>query len=310
VSDLQACDFLTSGQAPNDSVREAINRAYLANETEAVRSLLAQARLDPAAEDRVNQRARSLVGAVRARRADQGLLDAFMQEYDLSSEEGVILMCLAEALLRIPDADTAEKLIAEKGMAGVSIREIVKTAEQKNESALQYHFKNLEGLIQALRKSRNREIDERRSLLIEEALSKSPELTLRDICRLMVAPAFELSRSSASFRRYLRAFGHEITHAEASALAVANRTGGASTQRLGTYLREALPHLDEEAFRRRMDSALRFISASMVHQAGQKNAFRGSNADVFFNSLIDALVGMLSAPESEDTQQARRGALE
>ena len=54
------------------------------------------------------------MSAVRARRAEQGLLDAFMQEYDLSSEEGVVLMCLAEALLRIPDDDTAEKLIADK----------------------------------------------------------------------------------------------------------------------------------------------------------------------------------------------------
>jgi RHH-type proline utilization regulon transcriptional repressor/proline dehydrogenase/delta 1-pyrroline-5-carboxylate dehydrogenase len=98
----------------NDPIRDAINRAYLADETEAVSVLLAKARLDPDAENRVSQRARSLVSAVRARRAEQGLLDAFMQEYDLSSEEGVVLMCLAEALLRIPDDDTAEKLIADK----------------------------------------------------------------------------------------------------------------------------------------------------------------------------------------------------
>ncbi|HEY7765442.1 MAG TPA: bifunctional proline dehydrogenase/L-glutamate gamma-semialdehyde dehydrogenase PutA, partial [Aestuariivirgaceae bacterium] len=44
----------------------------------------------------------------------QGGIDAFMHEYSLSSEEGVVLMCLAEALLRIPDADTADKLIADK----------------------------------------------------------------------------------------------------------------------------------------------------------------------------------------------------
>ena len=62
----------------------------------------------------MNQRARNLVAAVRKRKAEQGVLEAFMQEYDLSSEEGVVLMCLAEALLRIPDDDTAEKLIADK----------------------------------------------------------------------------------------------------------------------------------------------------------------------------------------------------
>ncbi len=98
----------------NNPLRDKINRAYLADETESVNWLLARARLDSDAENRVNQRAQSLVRAVRSRRAEQGLLDAFMQEYDLSSEEGVVLMCLAEALLRIPDDDTAEKLIADK----------------------------------------------------------------------------------------------------------------------------------------------------------------------------------------------------
>ena len=39
-------------------------------------------------------------------------IDAFIQEYSLSSEEGVVLMCLAEALLRVPDAETADRLIA------------------------------------------------------------------------------------------------------------------------------------------------------------------------------------------------------
>jgi RHH-type proline utilization regulon transcriptional repressor/proline dehydrogenase/delta 1-pyrroline-5-carboxylate dehydrogenase len=98
----------------NDPLRGAINRAYLADETEIINLLLAKVQLGPAAENRISQRAQGLVSAVRARRAEQGLLDAFMQEYDLSSEEGVVLMCLAEALLRIPDDDTAEKLIADK----------------------------------------------------------------------------------------------------------------------------------------------------------------------------------------------------
>jgi RHH-type proline utilization regulon transcriptional repressor/proline dehydrogenase/delta 1-pyrroline-5-carboxylate dehydrogenase len=114
VNDGQACEFLISDPIQPDTLRDEINRLYHANEAEVVRLLLAEARLDPEAEDRVNNCARSLVRAVRARKAEQGLLDAFMQEYDLSSEEGVVLMCLAEALLRIPDDDTAEKLIADK----------------------------------------------------------------------------------------------------------------------------------------------------------------------------------------------------
>ena len=112
--DQQVHDFLTSGSVPRDPLRDAIDRLYHADEAEVVRSLLSEARLEPAAQARVDQRARSLVQAVRDRKAEQGLMEAFMQEYDLSSEEGVVLMCLAEALLRIPDDDTAEKLIADK----------------------------------------------------------------------------------------------------------------------------------------------------------------------------------------------------
>jgi RHH-type proline utilization regulon transcriptional repressor/proline dehydrogenase/delta 1-pyrroline-5-carboxylate dehydrogenase len=114
VNDQQVNDFLISHSAPPDELRDAIDRHYHANEGDVVQSLLAAARLEPGAQARVDQRAQSLVQAVRDRKADQGLMEAFMQEYDLSSEEGVVLMCLAEALLRIPDDDTAEKLIADK----------------------------------------------------------------------------------------------------------------------------------------------------------------------------------------------------
>ncbi len=79
-----------------------------------MKGLAEQARLPHAEALRVKEIARRLVADVRAHRSAQGGIDAFMQEYSLSSEEGVVLMCLAEALLRIPDAETADKLIADK----------------------------------------------------------------------------------------------------------------------------------------------------------------------------------------------------
>ena len=56
----------------------------------------------------------ALVETLRANRAREGGIDSFMQEYELSSREGVVLMCLAEALLRIPDDETADRLIRDK----------------------------------------------------------------------------------------------------------------------------------------------------------------------------------------------------
>jgi RHH-type transcriptional regulator, proline utilization regulon repressor / proline dehydrogenase / delta 1-pyrroline-5-carboxylate dehydrogenase len=93
---------------------KAISSHLFADETALVKSLASKARLSPEQERRVAENARRLVAAVRAKRHAQGGIDAFMQQYSLSSEEGVVLMCLAEALLRIPDAATADKLILDK----------------------------------------------------------------------------------------------------------------------------------------------------------------------------------------------------
>src|SRR5688500_3655104 len=104
--------------APSPS-RAAITAAWALDETAHVRELLATARqpfADWGEPDReaIHATAAELVRRVRARAADQGVIEAFMRQYDLGSEEGVLLMCVAEALLRIPDQDTADKLIRDK----------------------------------------------------------------------------------------------------------------------------------------------------------------------------------------------------
>ncbi|HSM20560.1 MAG TPA: proline dehydrogenase family protein, partial [Hyphomicrobiales bacterium] len=94
--------------------RAPIAADYLADETSLVRALLPAARLEPEMRPQVDADARRLVAAARAGRRKYGGVDAMMSEYGLSTEEGVVLMCLAEALLRVPDPDTADKLIADK----------------------------------------------------------------------------------------------------------------------------------------------------------------------------------------------------
>ena len=96
------------------ALRNAISDKLFADETSLVRELANEASLNSDDRKRVADLAKLLVAAVRANRQSQGGIDAFMQQYSLSSEEGVVLMCMAEALLRIPDAETADKLIADK----------------------------------------------------------------------------------------------------------------------------------------------------------------------------------------------------
>jgi RHH-type proline utilization regulon transcriptional repressor/proline dehydrogenase/delta 1-pyrroline-5-carboxylate dehydrogenase len=96
------------------ALREAITAAYRCPEPEAVAGLLPAATFRDDALARIRSRAGALVERVRAERTGASGVDALMSEFDLSSEEGIALMCLAEALLRIPDARTADRLIRDK----------------------------------------------------------------------------------------------------------------------------------------------------------------------------------------------------
>ena len=94
--------------------RDEIAQYHLADEARLVAGLVEQASNAEEKSRRIAAMAGDLVRAARANRHKHGGVDAFMHEYGLASEEGVVLMCLAEALLRIPDTNTADALIAEK----------------------------------------------------------------------------------------------------------------------------------------------------------------------------------------------------
>lgn len=204
--------------------------------------------------------------------------------------------------------DAAEALISEKGIRNVSIKEIVAAAGQKNESALQYHFRNLRGLINAIHARRAEQTQAERAGLLAELLSSGKPPELRDLCRIMVMPNFLLAKSSTGYRRYIAAFAHEIAVSNDSALVIVARmgAGGESGRRLGHFLRAALPHLDEKTYRQRMEIAVRTGSILLGHHARQKSASRGKSADFFISNLIDAIEGILRAPVSKETRSIYR----
>ena len=81
-------------------------------------ALLQGAERSPAAEARIDARATALVTAIRERTGRLGGVEDFLHAYSLSTKEGLALMVLAEALLRVPDADTADRLIEDKLRSG------------------------------------------------------------------------------------------------------------------------------------------------------------------------------------------------
>ena len=98
---------------PQTALRRAVTAAYRRDEAECLAPLLAAATVTPRQKEAIAATGRRLITALRAKRSSTGV-ESLIQEYSLSSQEGVALMCLAEALLRIPDSATRDALIRDK----------------------------------------------------------------------------------------------------------------------------------------------------------------------------------------------------
>src|ERR1700683_3685123 len=105
----------------------AFQAPYARPDEELAAGFLAQAERDSAAESRIDARARKLVEAIRAKAHGFGGVEDFLHAYSLSTKEGLALMVLAEALLRVPDAATADRLIEDKLAAGRWLESDVKS---------------------------------------------------------------------------------------------------------------------------------------------------------------------------------------
>jgi len=96
----------------------ALTRLYLANEGECLKHLVSKADLDETTRQKINQTAMSLADAARSGARRGQIIDQFLQQYGLASDEGVTLMRLCEALIRTPDAKTAYILMRDKITSG------------------------------------------------------------------------------------------------------------------------------------------------------------------------------------------------
>ncbi len=107
---------VTSPKLPRNSAqyldRGELRRAYRAEEDACVAERLAQAAPARKVSEAAAELAIDLIEGARSHKASG--IDAFLQQYGLDTEEGIALMCLAEALLRVPDDETADALIKDK----------------------------------------------------------------------------------------------------------------------------------------------------------------------------------------------------
>ena len=94
-------------------LRRNIRQLHLAEEAAVIEKSIAEAKIDRTERTAFSARAVNMVNSIRAD-DEPGLMEVFLAEYGLSTDEGVALMCLAEALLRVPDSETIDDLIEDK----------------------------------------------------------------------------------------------------------------------------------------------------------------------------------------------------
>lgn len=188
----------------------------------------------------------------------------------------------------------AERLFAQRGIARVSLRQIVAAAGQRNVSAVQYHFGSKESLVEAIMAHRNQAIDQRRDVLLA-GLNETGGL--RSLVEAMVHPFAEWLRPGSNYARFLAQAVNDPVQDHLMPAGGPEREAG---RRIAALIRKALPAMAPEVRTRRIHSAWRLLI--QVLAAHERELERGGRPPVstpdLATELVDMILGMISAPVS------------
>ena len=201
------------------------------------------------------------------------------------------------ALLR-----AAERLFAELGIGPTSTRAILREAGQRNESALQYHFGGREGLIDALYAERGAQVGDERERMLRELDASGDVQDVRRLCAVAVLPPVRIVRRDPEFALFLKVVG-QLAFLPSDALQdSATRFSGASVAEVGSRIRVQLP-IPKALADRRIDLMHRMAVLALSQRALAGGSFEGPDADLFFETLLDAMAAVLEGPVSPDTER-------
>ncbi len=193
-----------------------------------------------------------------------------------------------------------ERLIAQRGIEGVSLRQVNLEAGQKNTSAALYHFGTKEGLMMAIFDYRMAHVDQRRHDLLDQ-----DESSIRDLIKAWIVPDIEEITEAEGGSYHARFLAVVCNHPEFRVQDVWHRPHAGSYQRLSDGLRRLLPNLSPQVFSMRFGMAMLQSIYAIADQERLMAADRESaiNAPLFVSHLIDVMEAILTAPLSADTER-------
>lgn len=202
--------------------------------------------------------------------------------------------------------DAAERLMAERGVHAVSLREITAAAAQRNASSVQYHFGNRSGLIAAIVARHMQRIDTDRNALLDQ-LEADGHTGPHDVVEALVRP-LATSLGTASGRCYLRIVDELLEHPASVDLDAALHGLNRSLERAGRLLGQTLGALPPPVRAARRELCTTFLLRALATRARQidQGTRTRMTDDGFAANLIDVLAAGLVAPTT--TRAPRRPA--
>ncbi|MFQ5634808.1 MAG: TetR/AcrR family transcriptional regulator [Gammaproteobacteria bacterium] len=191
----------------------------------------------------------------------------------------------------------AERLIADRGIDGVSLRQINSEAGQRNSSAAHYHFGSKNALIRSIYEYRLDSVNRRRQAMLDTLVDAGRERDVRGIVATFIRPIVDEIRGSEGGSFYIRFLSQAVGHPQADARDYAGSILTDAAMTAYELLRQALPDIDDPILGQRFGLMWEMI----IHSLADRERYAdpaASDADLFVENLIDTVAGGLAAPVS------------
>jgi len=189
-----------------------------------------------------------------------------------------------------------ERLFAERGIYAVSLREINRDADQRNSTALQYHFEDRQGLILAILRKHEAGVDEKRNELLDE-IERTGQIDLPVFSSALVIPAAEKLSDREGGRAYLRIAAELVNSYRPRVDPIETISTSVSLNRWRAMVEPSLSPLAVDPLHRRF-TAIRIM---LVELARRAESPRRKDDRLFASHLIDLVTAILGAPISDQT---------
>jgi AcrR family transcriptional regulator len=196
----------------------------------------------------------------------------------------------------------AEVLFAERGIDAVSLVEVGEAAGQRNRSAVQYHFGDKEGLLEAIREKHAPAIERRRTSMLDDLEARGAP-SLRSLVEVLVLPIADKVWEGEGGEAYVRINAAMIGHPRRPLITPETTRRRDPNARLMRWIARATPALPRPLFGPRMVLVTGLVLHGLVDQARLAGAKRDDRAwQLAVNHLIDCVIAVLRAPVSRETR--------